>query len=266
MMLRSIQVREDRMMNWTGFMRKTWAAIATRPILLTMLMLTIFVGVSESAFAVPQSDAVETVSVLDNIKAAGAVGVILILLSAAGMALTMMYGMQLRRDVLVPPDLLDHVETLFETDDYEGALDALEQQPSFLSSVLAAGLPKIDRPYEDIEEAMEEAGEMETSELHRKISYISLIAAISPMLGLLGTVMGMVGAFNVIATSKTSPKPKDLAGGISEALMTTMMGLIVAIPMTVSYFILKTIIDGASVEVSSIASELMARFDDAEAN
>jgi len=223
------------MMNWTGFMRKTWVAIATRPILLTMLMLTIFVGVSESAFAVPQSDAVETVSVLDNIKAAGAVGVILILLSGAGMALTMMHGMQLRRDVLVPPDLLDHVETLFETDDYEGALDALEQQPSFLSSVLAAGLPKID-------------------------------AAISPMLGLLGTVMGMVGAFNVIATSKTSPKPKDLAGGISEALMTTMMGLIVAIPMTVSYFILKTIIDGASVEVSSIASELMARFDDAEAN
>jgi biopolymer transport protein ExbB len=157
---------------------------------------------------------------------------------------------------------LDHVETLFETDDYEGALDALEQQPSFLSSVLAAGLPKIDRPYEE----MEEAGEMETSELHRKISYISLIAAISPMLGLLGTVMGMVGAFNVIATSKTSPKPKDLAGGISEALMTTMMGLIVAIPMTISYFILKTIIDGASVEVSSIASELMARFDDLEAN
>ncbi len=253
------------MMNWTGFMRKTWAAIATRPILLTMLMLTIFVGVSESAFAVPQSDAVETVSVLDNIKAAGAVGVILILLSGAGMALTMMHGMQLRRDVLVPPDLLDHVETLFETDDYEGALDALEQQPSFLSSVLAAGLAK-SGPYEDIEEAMEEAGEMETSELHRKISYISLIAAISPMLGLLGTVMGMVGAFNVIATSKTSPKPKDLAGGISEALMTTMMGLIVAIPMTVSYFILKTIIDGASVEVSSIASELMARFDDAEAN
>ncbi len=255
------------MMNWTGFMRKTWVTIATRQILLTILMLTIFVGVSESAFAVPQSDgAVETVSVLDNIKAAGTVGVILILLSGAGMALTMMHGMQLRRDVLVPPDLLDHVETLFETDDYEGALDALEQQPSFLSSVLAAGLPKIDRPYEDIEEAMEEAGEMETSELHRKISYISLIAAISPMLGLLGTVMGMVGAFNVIATSKTSPKPKDLAGGISEALMTTMMGLIVAIPMTISYFILKTIIDGASVEVSSIASELMARFDDLEAN
>jgi biopolymer transport protein ExbB len=78
----------------------------------------------------------------------------------------------------------------------------------------------------------------------------------------MGTVMGMVSAFNVIATSKTSPKPKDLASGISEALMTTMMGLIVAIPMTVAYFIFKTKIDGAAVEVSSIASELMERFDE----
>ena len=250
-------------MKLTGFMSKIRGASATRVLLLTIFAVTLILGTGVVAYAQPEGEApVETVSVLDNIRAAGAVGVILILLSGAGMALTLMHGMQLRRDVLVPPDLLDHVESLFETDDYEGALDACEQQPSFLSSVLAAGLPKIDRPYEDIEEAMEEAGEMESSELHRKISYISLIAAISPMLGLLGTVMGMVGAFNVIATSKTSPKPKDLAGGISEALMTTMMGLIVAIPMTISYFILKTIIDGASVEVSSIASELMSRFDD----
>ncbi|MFL2857257.1 MAG: MotA/TolQ/ExbB proton channel family protein [Planctomycetota bacterium] len=252
-------------MKLTGFMSKIRGASATRVLLLTIFAVTLILGTGVVAYAQPEGEApVETVSVLDNIRAAGAVGVILILLSGAGMALTLMHGMQLRRDVLVPPDLLDHVESLFETDDFEGALDACEQQPSFLSSVLAAGLPKIDRPYEDIEEAMEEAGEMESSELHRKISYISLIAAISPMLGLLGTVMGMVGAFNVIATSKTSPKPKDLASGISEALMTTMMGLIVAIPMTISYFILKTIIDGASVEVSSIASELMSRFDDGD--
>ena len=252
-------------MKLTGFMSKIRGASATRVLLQTIFAVTLILGTGVVAYAQSEGEApVETVSVLDNIQAAGAVGVILILLSGAGMALTLMHGMQLRRDVLVPPDLLDHVESLFETDDFEGALDACEQQPSFLSSVLAAGLPKIDRPYEDIEEAMEEAGEMESSELHRKISYISLIAAISPMLGLLGTVMGMVGAFNVIATSKTSPKPKDLASGISEALMTTMMGLIVAIPMTISYFILKTIIDGASVEVSSIASELMSRFDDGD--
>ena len=160
-------------MKLTGFMSKIRGASAARVLLLTIFTVTLILGTSVVAYAQAEGDApVETVSVLDNIKAAGAVGVILILLSGAGMALTLMHGMQLRRDVLVPPDLLDHVESLFETDDYEGALDACEQQPSFLSSVLAAGLPKIDRPYEDIEEAMEEAGEMESSECTATIARV----------------------------------------------------------------------------------------------
>ncbi|MEE2883484.1 MAG: MotA/TolQ/ExbB proton channel family protein [Planctomycetota bacterium] len=235
--------------------------------LLTLALLMLGVGFTPLLFAQEDGAPVtETVSILDNILQAGGVGIILIILSIAGVSLIIMYAMQMRRDVLVPPELLAHVEGLFDAEDYESALDAMEQQPCYLSSVLSPGLLKIDRPYGEVEDAMEDAGEMEAAELHRKISYISLIAAIAPMLGLLGTVMGMVKAFNVIATSKTSPKPKDLAGGISEALMTTMMGLIVAIPMTVAFFIFKTKIDAAAVEVSSIASELMDRFDEVGAS
>ena len=120
-------------MKLTGFMSKIRAASATRVLLLTIFTGVLILGTTVVAYGQPEGDApVETVSVLDNIRAAGAVGVILILLSGAGMALTLMHGMQLRRDVLVPPDLLDHVESLFDTEDYEGALDACEQQPSFL--------------------------------------------------------------------------------------------------------------------------------------
>jgi len=228
-----------------------------------MIVVLLVLGALASPLAHAQDTVeVEAISILDNILSAGVVGVVLILLSVAGVSLIIMNAMQMRRDVLVPPELVGHVEGLFETGDYESALDACEQQPSYFSSVLAAGLPKIDRPYDEIMEAMEEAGEVESAHLHRKISLISLIAAISPMLGLLGTVIGMVTAFNVIAISKTSPKPKELAGGISQALMTTMMGLIVAIPMTVAYFIFKTKIDSAAVEVSSTATELMEQFDD----
>jgi biopolymer transport protein ExbB len=234
-----------------------------RTAVLALLLITLGVAFTEEVHA--QEVAPTTVSVLDNIKAAGAVGVILILLSIVGVTLIIMNAIQMRRDVLVPPELVGHVEGLFETGDFESALDACEQQPSYFSSVLAAGLPKIDRPYDEIQDAMEEAGEVESADLHRKISFISLIAAISPMLGLLGTVNGMVTAFNVIAMSKTSPKPKDLAQGISQALMTTMMGLIVAIPMTVAYFIFKTKIEAAAVEVSSVATELMEQFDDHQA-
>ena len=247
-------------MNMTSLFRGQYS----RQVLMILVLLVVGAIVSPLAHAQDPAP-VETISILDNILAAGVVGVVLILLSVAGVSLIIMNAMQMRRDVLVPPELVGHVEGLFETGDYESALDACEQQPSYFSSVLAAGLPKIDRPYDEIMEAMEEAGEVEAAHLHRKISYISLIAAISPMLGLLGTVIGMVSAFNVIAISKTSPKPKELAGGISQALMTTMMGLIVAIPMTVAYFIFKTKIDAAAVEVSSTATELMEQFDDHQA-
>jgi len=251
----------------TETMFKTGSSSRLSVALVLLVVLVSGAWMAPLTFAQDEAAAATTegTSVLDNIFQAGAVGIILIGLSVAGVSLIIMNAMQMRRDVLVPPELVGHVEGLFETGDYESALDACEQQPSYFSSVLAAGLPRIDRPYDEIVEAMEEAGEMESAHLHRKISFISLIAAISPMLGLLGTVMGMVTAFNVIADSPTSPKPKDLASGISQALMTTMMGLIVAIPMTVAYFIFRQMIDAAAVEVSSTASELMEQFDDQQA-
>ena len=231
---------------------------------LGLLVLVTLVLVAGPAFA--QEDAVKSSgkserTLLDNIKAAGEVGIIIVILSIAGLSLVITFAMQIRRDVMVPPDLLGHIEGLFEDEDYDAALEVVESQPSYLSSVLSSGLPRIDRPYHDIEVAMEEAGDQEAARLHQKIGYLSLIASIAPMLGLLGTVIGMVEAFNVIANAKTSPKPAELAEGISKALMTTMMGLSVAIPMSVAYFVFRNRVNNAIVEVSNIATELMERFD-----
>ena len=158
-----------------------------------------------------QDEPTNEITMLDNIKAAGIIGVLIIILSIAGVSLVITFAMQMRRDVLVPPELLGHVEQLFEDEDYDAALEVVEGNPSFLSSVLAAGLPRIDRPYHEIETHMEESGDQEAARLHQKIGYLSLIASVPPMLGLLGTVTGMVKAFNVIAQSKTSPKPAELA-------------------------------------------------------
>ena len=240
-----------------------WARKCRWPILGLLVMVTL-VLVAGPAFA-QEGDAAsstgKTRSLLDNIKAAGTVGIIIVILSIAGLSLVITFAMQIRRDVMVPPDLLGHIEGLFDDEDYDSALEVVESQPSYLSSVLASGLPRIDRPYHDIEVAMEEAGDQEAARLHQKIGYLSLIASIAPMLGLLGTVIGMVSAFNVIANAKTSPKPAELAEGISQALMTTMMGLSVAIPMSVAYFVFRNRVNNAIVEVSNIATELMERFD-----
>ena len=227
---------------------------------LAVLMLGMFLLMCMTTPALAQGEG-KTITVFDNIKAAGWVGVLIILLSIAGLSLIITFAMQIRRDVMVPPELVGHVESLFEEEDYDAALEVVEGNPSFFSTVLAAGLPRIDRPYHEVEGAMEEAGDQEAAKLHQKIGYLSLIASISPMLGLLGTVLGMVTAFNVIATSKTSPKPSALAGGISQALMTTCMGLIVAIPMTVAFFIFRNRVTNVIIEVGNLATELMERFD-----
>ena len=227
---------------------------------LAVLMLGMFLIMCMTTPALAQGEPTK-ITVFDNIKNAGWVGVLIILLSIAGLSLIITFAMQIRRDVMVPPELVGHVESLFEEEDYDAALEVVEGNPSFFSTVLAAGLPRIDRAYHEVESAMEEAGDQEAAKLHQKIGYLSLIASVSPMLGLLGTVLGMVTAFNVIATSKTSPKPSQLAGGISQALMTTCMGLIVAIPMTVAYFIFRNRVTNVIIEVGNLATELMERFD-----
>jgi len=241
--------------NWTR--NRRGAALCA---LLAILLLVLWGGVA-LAQGDAATDAAPKRTMLDNLKAAGWVGLVIIAVSIAGLSLVITFAMQLRRNVMVPPDLLAHLEGLFEEEDYDAALEVAESQPCFLSTVIAAGLPKIDRSYADITAAMEEAGDKEAGRIHQRVGYLSLIAANATMLGLFGTVTGMVTAFNVIATSKTSPKPSALAGGIQEALMTTVLGLMVAIPTSVAYVIFRNRVNNVIEEVSSIATELMERFD-----
>lgn len=212
------------------------------------------------AIALAQEEGAAPKTLMDNLKAGGAIGFVIILCSVVGLSLSITYAFQIRRDVLVPPELLAQVEQLFEDEDYEEAFHVCEANPCFISSVLTAGLSKLDAGWEEVEKAMQEAGEMETTRLSQKVGYISLIAAISPMLGLFGTVSGMIATFNVIASSPVQPKPAQLAGGISEALVTTYLGLVVAIPMTVIYAIFRNRVTAVVMEVGGITEELMGRF------
>jgi biopolymer transport protein ExbB len=92
------------------------------------------------------------------------------------------------------------------------------------------------------------------------VGYLSLIAAVSPMLGLFGTVQGMIITFNVIANSEVQPKPAQLAGGISTALVTTFEGLVVAIPMTALYAVFRNRVVNVIMEIGGITEELTSRF------
>ena len=222
-----------------------------------LLAFSAFVLTGNLAFA---QEAVSEKPVLDALMEAGFVGLLIILMSIVGGALAITFAFQLRRDVLVPPEVLGHVESLFEDEEFEEAYHLCEASPSILSAVVAAGLEKIEDGYGQMESTMTEVLEMEATKLHQKVGYLSLIANLSPMMGLLGTVLGMIGAFNTIASSTTAPNPKQLGGDISIALGTTFLGLCVAIPMTAVYVYFRNKVITVSAEVGGVSEELMGRF------
>ncbi len=241
------------------------AGIRTRlaaAICLAVLAGFTFLGPAFVAYAqdAPAATTKKSKTLLDYVKDGGMIGHSIILCSIIGVSLGITYAFQIRRDVLVPPELLGQLEQLFEEEEYEEAFHVCEANPSFISSVIAAGLSKLDEGYDEMLKAMQETGEAETTKLNIKIGYISLISAISPMLGLFGTVSGMISTFDVIAMSEVQPKPSDLAGGISEALVTTYEGLVVAIPMIVLFNFFRNRITSVLIEVGGITDELMGRF------
>jgi biopolymer transport protein ExbB len=148
-------------------------------------------------------------------------GPIFLAMSFVLVALLLISIMQIRRDNFVPPTFVEEFEQKLSSKDYQAAYELARSDESFVAKVLAGGLSRLSRGYEEAVEGMQEVGEEENMIVEHRLSYFALIAAIGPMVGLLGTVWGMVAAFQVIARSTTQPKPADLADGISTAHVTT---------------------------------------------
>jgi len=202
----------------------------------------------------------ETVTHGKIFKDGGTIGWVIVGLSVVGLALIISDFVEMRKEKLAPPDLIEEIEALFEAGEYQEAIELCEAEPSYFTNVVAAGLPKMSASFEAMEKALEESGDEEAIKLHSKLSWLSLIANVSPMLGLLGTVMGMIAAFNVIASTKGQADPAQLSGGISAALITTMFGLIVAIPITASFVFLRNRVVKNSLEISAVVGDLFERF------
>lgn len=194
------------------------------------------------------------------IRASGVFGFLILLISFVMVALIMMNVLQVRRSNFLPQDFIEAFEQKLNAKDYQGAYEVAKNDDSFVARVLAAGLSRLSRGYEEAVEGMQEVGEDETMAMEHKLSYLALIGAVAPMVGLMGTVQGMIMSFQVIATSTVAPKPADLADGISTALFTTLEGLIVAIPAIVFYSILKNRLSRLTLEVGMVSEGLMSRF------
>jgi biopolymer transport protein ExbB len=181
-------------------------------------------------------------------------------LSFCLVALVVMNFLSIRRQSIVPPELIATFDHLLNEKRWNEAYELVKRDESFLGKVLTAGLEKVTVGYPQAIEAMQEVGEDEAMKLEHKLNYIALIGTISPMVGLLGTVDGMVQAFRVIAESNTTPKPSKLADGISMALITTLVGLLLAIPAIAIFGIFRNLLSRLVLEVGIHSERLMSRF------
>lgn len=200
-------------------------------------------------------------NLFDYIASGREVGYVILVLSLAAMGLIVAALIRVRLARLAPPDIVETLTQHLRAGRVREAARycADDANDAFLTRIFKRALLRCARSpfgFLEIRTAIEEAGRSETDRLHRSIEPIGVIAAIAPMLGLLGTVIGMVGAFDTLSASEGVARPDQLAGNISVALITTVMGLVVAILCTPLFALLRSRVDHLAGEVAQVAEEL----------
>ena len=191
----------------------------------------------------------------------GTIGWILWAMSVLTLAIMVQYFISIRRDNIMPGVVLGQIRDLFDEKQYGEAIEISADEPSFLSYVVHAGLSDASHGYPAMERAMEEAAEERTTKYLRQIEWLNLIGNISPMLGLFGTVWGMILAFQTLANSSSgTADPSELSGSIGVALVTTLLGLAIAIPALAVYAIMRNRVDSLTSEAMVAAQDLISTF------
>lgn len=201
-------------------------------------------------------------SLLDTLRDGGPVGLLIGLLSLVAIGFIVEHFMTIRKSVLMPEDVAFELEEMIQQGRIDEALQSCQHpaNQSLLAYVVEAGLTRFkgsEFGFAEYKAAVEEAGEDQTAKLYRKTEVLGLIGSIAPMLGLTGTVLGMIKAFNTISITGGNPKPDELAGSIGEALVTTLLGLVVAIPAMVAFSYFGNRIDSIVAETGKRVEQIL---------
>lgn len=230
-----------------------------RTVLMVAVMATVLLLIADTASA--QDVQPEPKGMLGIIFSGGISGAILVFalvaLSMVAAYLIFEQILSTRRSELMPTGLHEQVREALVNGSIPDAENACRQNPSFLSFVLLQGISEIEYGWSSVEKAIEDALSEQSSRLFRKVEYLNVIGNIAPMVGLLGTVVGMIFAFqNVASAPPGGATAPDLAEGIYQALVTTVGGLIVAIPSLAAFAIFRNRIDQFVAEAAYLAQHV----------
>ncbi len=218
-------------------------------------------AVSSSGYALADEPAADADNIFRMVvDHSGWPGFIIIMLSVIASFLALRFAFMLRGKVMMPDELIIPLEEDIDSGRVGDALKRCLNHDSFLARIMEDGLQEMRAGYEEMVASAEDSAEAESIRLHQQISWLSVIGAIAPMLGLMGTVLGMLGAFGVIAAEEAQPPPALLAEEIQLALVTTALGLIVGVPVLVVYAALRNRATALFLDTGMVVTDLLDRF------
>jgi biopolymer transport protein ExbB len=189
---------------------------------------------------------------------------IILALSITGLTLIIQGFIKMRDSVLMPEATTALIREMISHRQFKELIDFTETDPSFISKALNPALKRAPS-FSSMKEAMETAIGEQTAEQFRRIEYLNIIGNLGPLLGLLGTVLGMIEAFSMMQARQGQANPADLAGGISTALCHTFLGLFLAVPCLAAFGVLRTMVDRLTIRGALISEELLLMIKPAEA-
>jgi len=225
---------------------------------LAVVLLTTFAGVARADDG-SGGEAGETNIVMFMIKSLGWVfGPLLLAVSVAMIALCVLLFLDLRMPSVIPAGFVDEFTDTVNKRKFKEAFDMARNDPSFLGQVLTAGMSRLQYGLEDAREAALNTLEAIKSDKEQKNNYNAVIATLGPMLGLVGTVFGMIQSFKVLSTA-TQINPAKLAEGISHALSVTLFGVAISVPAIFFNALFKNRITRVCMDVGHIADDLLTQ-------
>lgn len=191
------------------------------------------------------------------IHTSGWIGAILLVLSIYFVAKVFQLFAELRPSVVAPDPVIQQCQAMLQSRDYNGIYKTAKDSGSAYGDMVSAGMLELQAGLDAAREAVERVGEVTTVDMERRISMLAVLGSLGPMIGLLGTLKGMIASFSVIAMSDVALKPSEVAGGISEALVLTFEGVGLSVPAIYFFALFKNRVSALTVNTQLMADEFI---------
>jgi len=209
----------------------------------------------------PETPPPADVSFFEIVANSGGIGILIWIMifmtSAATLGLIIDAFMTIRSAKIMPPELVNVVRMSLDEGDLGGALEACENTPGPLANILSAGFNNVSEGFDVIMDSISTAAEIESEKLMQRVNYLNLCGSLAPMLGLMGTVTGMVDAFAQLGTKTGGAKAAALALSISQALYTTAFGLLISVPAILAFTFVRNNASRIILDMESLTLDLV---------